>query len=154
MFYFQSEFWAVTLILLKDIQVKTLWYCIDVNVNRHILLHFMRNITFMTYLLLSKASYLNEIQVKTSWYCINVNVNDWYILLILWEISLSWLASFCQRHLVSMKTHKSKVTSRIQFTDILIFHRCIWIKCNQDVTGGKWAIECLTNQSTLDICTQ
>ena len=32
MLYFQSEFWAQTLILLKDFQVKTSWYCIDVNV--------------------------------------------------------------------------------------------------------------------------
>ena len=33
MFYFQSEFWAETLIPMKDIQVKTLWYCIDVNMH-------------------------------------------------------------------------------------------------------------------------
>ena len=39
MFYFQAEFWAETLILLKDVQVKTSWYCHDVNVHdRHILL--------------------------------------------------------------------------------------------------------------------
>ena len=29
---FQAEFWAEKLILLKDIQVKTLLHCIDVNV--------------------------------------------------------------------------------------------------------------------------
>ena len=40
MVYFQAELWTETLIiLLKDIQVKTSWYYIDVNVNdRHILL--------------------------------------------------------------------------------------------------------------------
>ena len=39
MFYFQSEFWAETLIMLKDISVKSSWYCIDVTVHdRNILL--------------------------------------------------------------------------------------------------------------------
>ena len=39
MFYFQSKFWAEKLILLKDTQVTTSWYCIDVNVHdKHILL--------------------------------------------------------------------------------------------------------------------
>ena len=33
MFYFQAEFWAETLILLKNIQIETWWYCTDVNLH-------------------------------------------------------------------------------------------------------------------------
>ena len=55
MFYFQSEFWSETLILLKDICVKTSWYCIDVSVHvhdKHILLiyekyHFQELLPFV-----------------------------------------------------------------------------------------------------------
>ena len=55
MFYLQIVFCAETPFLLRDIQVNTSWYCIDVSVIRNIMFcTFTRNIKYVTCFLLPK----------------------------------------------------------------------------------------------------